>query len=593
VLSFSVAAQAGSWQQNVSIGGFSNVHIYTPDSNFSIGRGKALMLVLHGCVQPINNYLSANLETAAEQYGMVIAVPDAKFKAGFSCWSYWQGSISRSSGDYANQVYIAGLSSGATFANTAACLAPDVFAGLGVSAGPSIGTSSGGALGPCEAANVQQRCSQYAGAYGDFLATQVASIAQGDNDTSVNQCYNAQNADGMAALYGVSKIPGTTTISDGLGRTAEQTLWQQGRVSMLWLNGVGHAWSGGSGASGGYVSSQSINYAAYLGQYFQQNNLRVDRNSAPVVDSLTLAVNGEYIAITGHAGDSDGSVASIVVTISDSANNSHSFDTAVDVDGDFSALSSSLSDGLYIVGVVAIDNQGALGESVNGAVRIGPEPDPVAPSLSNIEVSVNAQCASVSGDVVDENQNLQSVVVAYPNGTETAVVNGIEFLAERCNLPGGSHRVTVTATDTGNLSSSQTVEFIIDSGEVATLDAHISAGRLDYTNYANCYLEYGGSAFQLTQVSVNTQCQWRDEDATCVGPLVSCSGGGNPDPGGCEQETQFNYYHKVAGRAYSSGNILSPDYFANGSDESLPGSTWGNTTLHSNDGITWFVGNCP
>ena len=95
---------AGSWQQNVSIGGFNSVNIYTPDTNSPIGNGKSLLLVLHGCVQPISNYLTANLEEAAEAHGMVIGVPDAVNKAGFSCWSYWQGSINRNSGDYANLV---------------------------------------------------------------------------------------------------------------------------------------------------------------------------------------------------------------------------------------------------------------------------------------------------------------------------------------------------------------------------------------------------------------------------------------------------------------------------------------------------------
>ena len=146
---FSQPSFAGSWQQNVSIGGFNNVHIYTPDTQSSIGNGHSLMLVLHGCVQPINNYLTANLEDAAEAHGMVIAVPDAMNKAGYSCWSYWQGAINRSSGDYKNlinlanalsgdatrnidpkQVYIAGLSSGAAMAAQTACVAPDVFAGV-------------------------------------------------------------------------------------------------------------------------------------------------------------------------------------------------------------------------------------------------------------------------------------------------------------------------------------------------------------------------------------------------------------------------------------------------------------------------------
>ena len=288
-------ASAGSWQQNVTVGGFDNVNIYTPDSSSPIGSGKALLILLHGCVQPIDSYLTANLADAAEEFGMVVAVPEAMNKAGYNCWSYWEGTKSRSEGDYKHlislantlsgdsgrsidpdQVYIVGLSSGAVFANTTACLAPDVFAGVGISAGPSIGTSASGALGPCEPADVASRCSSYAGSYARHFETQIASVAHGGADTTVNQCYNEQNADGMAGVYGVTRLTESNSITLG-NSTAEETLWQDGRVSMLWLDNVGHAWSGGAGASGKYINDSGINYARYLGQYFLDNNQRVTR----------------------------------------------------------------------------------------------------------------------------------------------------------------------------------------------------------------------------------------------------------------------------------------------------------------------------
>lgn len=291
---------AGSWQQNVSLGGFNKVHIYTPNATASpIGNGRSLLLVLHGCTQSIDTYLTANLEVVAEEYGMVIAVPDAMHKAGYGCWSYWQGARSRTSGDYKNlinlakvmsgdtsrsidpdQIYIAGLSSGAAFANTTACIAPDVFAGMGISAGPSIGTSASGAIRNCEAADVATRCKHYAGSHASHFRTQIASIAHGTGDNIVDNCYNTQNAAGMAEVYGVDQQAGTNTIRDG-SRTASETLWEDGRVSMLWLNGVDHSWSGGRGATGSYISDAGLNYARHLGQYFIDHNKRVDRKATP------------------------------------------------------------------------------------------------------------------------------------------------------------------------------------------------------------------------------------------------------------------------------------------------------------------------
>ncbi len=616
-------SNAGSWQNNQSVGGFNNVHIYTPDGVSSVGDGRALLVVLHGCTQSIDAYLTANLEQAAEAYGMVIAVPDAMNKAGFSCWSYWQGTKSRTSGDYQNlislattlsadatynidadQVYIAGLSSGAAFANTTACIAPDIFAGMGVSAGPSIGTSSSGAIGSCEYANVAQRCQQYAGSYSGELDTQVASIAHGDADTTVDQCYNRQNAEGMAATYGVNELPGSTIIGSG-ARTAQEYLWEDGRVSMIWLNGIDHAWSGGQGASGSYINGSGINYAMYLGQYFLENNARVDRNTAPQITDVSVSETNGQITVAGQVSDSDGSVDTVFVQLRDDADNLYQYSTQA-LSGDaFSLTSAALPDALYFISINATDNDGATSETVTDSIRVGPPPPDTAPELSNVQIVVTAQCAEVNGEVVDVNENLSSVTVAFDAETVTASVSGTLFSASACNLAGGQQTATVTATDVTNLSSSETLTFTIDAGVTANLDAHIAAGRLDYTNYSNCYLEYASDPFKLNEVAAGGgQCQWQDDDNSCAGPVQACSGsegpGDDPDTGGgdgdsdeCASYTTANYYHKVAGRAYSTGNYYVPDYFAVGSDDPLSGSTWGNSTLSSLDGETWFNGSCP
>lgn len=620
-------AHAGAWQDNQSRGGFNRVHLYTPDGVSPVGSGRALLIVLHGCTQSIDVFKTANLDVAAEEYGMVVAVPDAMNKAGFSCWSYWQGTKSRSAGDYKNlidlandlkadstlgidpnQVYIAGLSSGASFANTTACLAPDVFAGVGVSAGPSVGTSSNGALGPCEAANVQANCSSLAGSYQSSFATQIASIAQGDADSTVNLCYNQQNADGMAALYGVTALSGSNVISEGSGHTAEEHLWQDGRVSMLWFNGLNHAWSGGAGASGSYIGANSINYASYLGGFFSENNQRVDRNHPPVVSQVTAQANGQTIEVSGYATDDDGTVQSVAVVIDGLNGGGDTLSTTVDGSGFFQATSANLADDLYSVAVSASDNDGGESEPAIQTVRVGAEPPPAAPTLSAISVSLDGQCATVSGQVVDENQNLASVIVTFASGDVAATVEGVQYSARACDLPGGANSATVTALDSDGLSATDQIEFSIDAGQTGTLDQHIAAGRLDYTNYANCYLEYGSAAFKLTESPINGQCQWRDDDASCVGPVVACASGGgdngggdngggdnggNPPATGCDAVSAYNYYHKVAGRAYSTGNYLLPDYFAQGSDEAMSGSTWGLNTLHSDDGTVWHLGGCP
>ncbi len=614
---FSQPSFAGSWQQNVSIGGFNNVHIYTPDTQSSIGTGHSLMLVLHGCVQPINNYLTANLEDAAEAHGMVIAVPDAMNKAGYSCWSYWQGTINRSSGDYKNlinlanalsgdsarnidpkQVYIAGLSSGAAMAAQTACVAPDVFAGVAPSAGPTIGTSSSGAISTCETVSENtfvSRCESYAGSYKDHFATQIAVIGHGTADTTVNTCYNQQNADGFAALYGVNQLSGTTTISDDATRTAEQSLWQDNRVAMLWFNNLDHSWSGGQGASGDYVAANSINFATYLGEYFAANNKRVDRNAGPEISNLNASDSNNQLTITGSAIDQEGSVTNVDINVYSLAGGVpsliESLNVQVDANNTFSGVTSALSDGLYEVRVSATDNEAKQGDEVNLTVRVGPEPAATAPVLSDIAASVNGQCATVTGTVIDDNQNLSTVVVSFSNGDVTATVNGLEYFAEQCNLAGGNNTAVITASDDTALTSTDSISFVIDAGVTGDYNLHINEGHISWgEGYSACYLAFGTAAFTMREYSAGTnQCQWiADDDSSCAGPLQACKTTTEPNNDADNDG--------VLDGIDNCPNVANADQADNDNDgignvcDSTPD---GETSDSDSDGVSDSLDNCP
>lgn len=638
---FAAPLAAGTWQQNQSLGGFNDVNVYTPDSISPVGNGRGLLLVLHGCTQAIDAYLTANLEDAAEAHGLVIAVPDAMNKAGFSCWSYWQGTISRTSGDYANlaglvgalladasigidpdQVYISGLSSGATFAAQAACVAPDLFAGVAPSAGPTIGTSSSGAIGTCETvspAQFESRCRSYAPASVEgFLDTQVAVVAHGTNDTTVSTCYNQQNADGYAQVYGVSQLPGSSTIVEGPG-TAQETLWQNNRVAMLDFDGLDHVWSGGSGATGSYIGGGSINYATYLGAFFAANNPRIDRNEAPLLSNLLVTVSADTLAVSGTAADADGSVANVEIAISniDAAPALvEIIDTSVDGSNQFAATSGPLPDALYEISVVATDDAGAESDASRITRRIGNPPPDEPPVISELQATTDAQCATITGLASDANQDLVSVDIEFAAGgtvigANQAIIDGSDFGTSRCNLPGGTLTATATATDAAGLSATDSVTLEIDAGQTGDYNFHIAEGHITWGNgYAECYLEFGTSEFTMRESSAGTdQCVWTADGApSCQGPVQACSGpvgGENPDPDPdpdpdpgpdpdpeCSESTTMNYLHRSAGRAYSTGNFWAPDYFADGSNDPMPGSTYGSNTLSSSDGVTWSVGVC-
>ncbi|UTA46905.1 PHB depolymerase family esterase [Simiduia sp. 21SJ11W-1] len=609
---FTLPALAGSWQNNVAVGGFNKVHLYTPDSVSPIGNGKALLIVLHGCTQSIDAYKTANLSAAAEQYGMVIAVPDAMNKSGFSCWHYWDATKSRNHKDYKNlinlantlsgdtnrnidpdQVYIAGLSSGAAFANTTACLAPDVFAGMGISAGPSIGTSSNGAIGTCESANVTSRCNNYAGSYKSHFATQIASIAHGDNDTTVDTCYNQQNANGMAGVYGVSMQSGSQTLTEG-SKTAQQFLWEDGRVSMLWLNNLDHSWSGGAGASGSYIGSASINYATYLGEFFKNNNQRVSRNSAPTLSNVSASASGSSLLISGVASDLEGSVSAVTIRIDDFNLGTAAIErtTTVDSAGNFSLAEHNLADDLYEISITATDNEGAVTTPAKVLTqRVGPEPPATAPVVQTASASLNGQCATVSGSAFDENNNLSQVSVTFSNGTQTATLDGSQYTATQCNLPGGSNTATVTAKDSTNLTGQLSINFTVDAGSTGNYNHHINEGHITWGDgYSACYLAFGTSAFTMREYpGANNQCEWiADGNASCNGPLQTCSNSTGP------QDSDGDGIADTQDNCPNAPNTDQADNDNDGLGNACDSTPNGNTAPDADgDGVADAQDNCP
>ncbi|TLU65287.1 PHB depolymerase family esterase [Thalassotalea litorea] len=616
-LLFAAKSIAGSWQQNVNIGGFSSVNIYTPDSTSAIGDGKSLMIVLHGCVQPISNYLTANLEDAAEQHGMVIAVPDAMNKAGYSCWSYWQGAINRTSGDYKNlinlanamsgdvtrdidpdQVYLTGLSSGGAFAQQAACVAPDIFAGVAPSAGPTLGTSSNGALNTCEvvtSSTFKSRCESYAGSYSNHLDDQIAVVGHGTADTTVDTCYNQQNANGYAAVYGVTQLSGTNTLADDATRTASETLWSNNRVAMIWFDGLDHSWSGGAGASGQYVAGNSINFATYLGQFFADNNLRVDRNAGPVISNHAAIDNTGSLLVSGYAVDAEGSVGNVAIRV-------YALDSGAPVlmetintsaapsDGYYSASSATLNDGLYLVEAQATDNESKMGDIASFTVRVGPEPAAEAPVISGISVAVVGQCATVTGTVVDANQNLQSVTAAFANGSNSATVSNNAFTVEQCNLPGGNNSVTVTATDTTAMSSSESASFTIDAGQTGDYNYHINEGHITWgSGYSACYLAFGTSDFTMREYPAGTsQCNWvADGEPSCKGPNQACSVPTTP------LDSDGDGVADSLDNCPNAANANQADNDNDGIGNVCDSTPDGNILDADNDGVNDSIDNCP
>lgn len=166
-----------------------------------------------------------------------------------------------------------------------------------------------------------------------------------------------------------------------------------------------------------------------------------------------------------------------------------------------------------------------------------------------------------------------------------------------------------SASNTVNFTTGS-LEYIAPSAD-GTATEHYNAGRLDLDGYLFYGDKYGYiESFTLWQLQDG---DWIDVDQNGTtnptptpvpGTPTPTPNPGTPTPTpnpatptptpapGCEEVTSANYYHKTGGRATSSGPYFSPAYKANGSNDAMPGSTWGNNTLHSSDGSYWKLGGC-
>ncbi|GAA5148562.1 hypothetical protein GCM10023340_22550 [Nocardioides marinquilinus] len=280
-----------------------DVRVHLPGTAPTLGRGRALMIGLHGCGQTGRELAATGSWVAtADAHGMVVAlptVPDGGVLAG--CWDYYGPDHSRTAPARhdddllaltralvadprydvdPDQVYVAGVSSGAGEAMVLGCLAPDLFAGVGLAAGPTIGTTATQTREVAtDAATARRLCASLAGRHRGAFATQLTSVVHGADDRLAAPGYATVSAETMAGLYGATStaaidpadLPGGRPDDDG-------TVYSDARgprVSLVTVDGLGHAWPAGAPPGGPFVSATGLDYPAYLTDFLFAHNRRV------------------------------------------------------------------------------------------------------------------------------------------------------------------------------------------------------------------------------------------------------------------------------------------------------------------------------
>ncbi|MEX3936342.1 PHB depolymerase family esterase [Paraburkholderia phymatum] len=317
-----------SWNTSQQIIEHHPTWIFTPSATLANGK-RGLLIVLHGCMQT-NTVLKkfGNLDTLAKARGVVVAVPyvgaDNYGGPPYNCWNY-DGAIDASGnmGDLikltkdiegnaalnidSDQVYLVGLSSGGAIALAIGCEAPQIFAGIGAIAGPSVGSSQLLATSEPPPINVDvavARCRSLAQPNDAALATQITSIAYGNMDkdgpaekfdytdlnTSFDKMHPGQlavvsirwsddNVEVLRRIYDADSLGPKQDVQNGLG--TQQVALKDGkeRISLLVSKNIGHAWPAGTGQAntkkgGLWIAQRGIDYPDYVMGWFLGNNLR-------------------------------------------------------------------------------------------------------------------------------------------------------------------------------------------------------------------------------------------------------------------------------------------------------------------------------
>lgn len=314
---------------------------------------RALMVVLHGCNQTHNQMKQfGNLESVAEKRGIVVVIPDVGARHFGNeiqrCWNYDMAQDKLQHMDEVaaiaeaiaepgngnnidrNHIYVVGLSSGAAMALDVACKRPDLFAGVGSVAGPSVGSNQNMAfIGPFSfsfpvpfpiplpqdnVSHATDTCNALAARTGtaNHFATQISSIAVGEMDRDgpnarfpfqppidqpdcasagkialVSTKWSPDNVESFRRIYGADALGAAVTVQGGLATKRAAMKDGKERISLVTIRDVGHAWPAGAGSArcnptndpnaqeaGVWIAQQGLNYPEFITEWLLTNNAR-------------------------------------------------------------------------------------------------------------------------------------------------------------------------------------------------------------------------------------------------------------------------------------------------------------------------------
>lgn len=262
--------------------------LYSPAAHD--GRPLPLIVMLHGCTQSPDDFAAGTrMNALAEERMFFVAYPEQPSSANPGrCWNWFnEGDQRRDAGephliatltrqimrDHAvdeERVYVAGLSAGGAAAAIMGATYPDLYAAVGIHSGLACGAAR-------DVPGAFSAMRQGAPAAHRLVRNErvVPTIVfHGDRDTTVSPVNGDQAIEQASGGSGVRTRVSRGETATGVAFTRTTTHDRKDRcIGEQWvLQGIGHAWSGGSG-DGSFTDPRGPDASAEFVRFFLQHRL--------------------------------------------------------------------------------------------------------------------------------------------------------------------------------------------------------------------------------------------------------------------------------------------------------------------------------
>ena len=245
---------------------------------------RPLIVMLHGCTQNADDFaVGAGMNRLAEEQGCVVAYPNQVIKANhMNCWNWFDpkdqtrdrgepriiAGITRALVEELNidpqRVYVAGISAGAAMAEVMGVTYPELYAATGIHSGVAYGVATDAASAFAAMSGANQGRGRGKGRKAGVRTI----IFHGTSDRVVHPSNGEAILDDFRA-----RLAGEETHSDGVagGRAFKRTVIADSsgvpQVERWAVEGLGHAWSGGS-VEGSFTDPQGPDASVEMLRFF-------------------------------------------------------------------------------------------------------------------------------------------------------------------------------------------------------------------------------------------------------------------------------------------------------------------------------------